>query len=85
MDNKKSNTVVTNSIGKLRCIDYESLKKNNFVLLMTNSPRDVGTNVDDYYECSSRPLKPNEEISYFISHSWTDSGKLKKREVTTYS
>ncbi len=62
----------------IRCIDWDVLRENEW--LFTGSIRDSSVKRDNLFDLS-RPVKEGEEISYFISHSWRDSGVAKMKQL----
>jgi hypothetical protein len=62
----------------LRCIDFQVLIDRN--LFANGSVR--GATVASFYDLS-RPVRPNESIDYFISHSWHDDADLKYKKMCT--
>jgi len=59
----------------LRCIDWQNISKDLFLV----SVRDSSST--SYYSLS-RKVHANEQIDYFISHSWSDDGAAKYEKLS---
>ena len=66
----QSDPMLDLAVRNFRCIDWNKIT----LELFTISVRDKSA--EKLYDLS-RPLHPNESVTYFISHAWDDSGEVK--------
>ncbi len=61
--------------GNLRCIEWENIRKDIMIGAICGAG-DQKVNTNALFELS-RPLSPDEQADYFMSHSWHDNAKAK--------